>query len=93
MIETTLVLIPLPWVNKTAHVKLCEPYLKTGVLAIGLTEKPKSSDKGHGNAVLHLITYKKSVETMGDECSPVGWVLSHSKRTAYLLIRRNSPVA
>lgn len=56
MTEMTLVPIPQPWVNKIAHVKLCEPYLKTGVLAIGLTAKPKPLGKGHGNVVLHLIS-------------------------------------
>lgn len=54
--ETTLVPTQPPWVNKIAHVKPCEPYLKTGVLAIELTAEPKPLGKGHGNAVLHLIS-------------------------------------
>ena len=60
--ETTLVPTQPPWVNKIAHVKLCEPYLKTGVLAIGLTAKPKPLGKGYGNAVLHLISNQYILE-------------------------------
>ena len=77
MTETTLVPIQPPWVNKIAHVKLCEPYLKTGVLAIGLTAKPKTFGQRvwqcRATSYKYMITYKKSVETMGDEYSPVGW--------------------
>ena len=56
MTETTLVPTQPPWVNKIAHVKPCEPNLKTGVLVIELTAEPKPLGKGHGNAVLHLIS-------------------------------------